>query len=267
MSVTNVTIVTISRNNWDYLEPMLNSVLENTDNFNLVLINNQSTEEEKNKMVDYIETATSINENPLRLFHNAKMKSFAENCNFGANHAMSEFVMFLNDDTEVMANWLDELIKTINKDSRTIAVGSKMFFPGGLIQHAGIAFHKNKMPGHIWWNKKYIDDPDINEEREFQAVTAGAMLVRKKEFIELGGFDEAYKVAAYEDIDFCLNAGEQGYKIMYCPKSEILHHESVTQKKFRSDFRAKYYNDSTSLFLERWYGKIKSDYFEHEGVE
>jgi len=243
---------------------------KNTDTkeFELILIDNASTTKEAKTIESLVREYNYFYEdNEIKLIKNKKMKSFAENCNMGAKISEANYLMFLNDDTEVQPGWLTALVDSMNKDHefhnipRIAVIGPKMYFPNKMIQHCGIAFHKDKMPGHIWWNKRKIDDPLVNKTRKFVAVTGGAMFVRRRIFYEMHGFDEVYKVCAYEDIDFCLRLKEKNYLVKYEPKSEILHHESITQKKFDPDFRQDYFVKNTATFLSRWRKKIKPDYF------
>lgn len=268
--MTVVSIITITRNNREMIDNYMKALFKNTiaRDFELILIDNASTEEESKHLEQLVKEYSYFNEMAIiKLLKNKKMKSFAANCNMGAKISQSDLLFFLNDDTEVQPNWLGPLRETIASSDghyegfRIAAVGPKMYFPNGNIQHCGIAFHeKDRMPGHMWWNKKHKDDPIVNKKRRVTAITGGALMIKKRIFEEVGGFDEIYEVCAYEDIDLCLRLNEKKMVIKYEPLSEILHHESVTQKKFSDNFRKDYFIKNTTIFLNKWYDKILPDF-------
>ena len=104
----------------------------------------------------------------------------------------------------------------------------------------------------------------MNDEREFQAVTGGCLLIKTDLFRELNGFDERYIVAAYEDLDLCLRARQKGFKVVYAPKAELIHYESVTQNKFDDSFRKAYFKNNHDLFMSEWNGKFEFDYNKYD---
>lgn len=268
--MVETSIITITKDNTYYLEKYLDAVLARSTekHYEVILIDNASSELEAKKTESLVRHFQFSNTRiPITLIRNETMESFAHNCNKGAELSDANFLFFLNDDTVPEQGFIRPLIDTLLKELRTFAVGPKMYFPNGFIQHCGIAFHKeghvngSKMPGHIWWNKKHYKDPVVEKTRRFNAITGGAMFVNKRYFTELGGFDEVYKVAAYEDIDLCLRARENNFIIKYEPRSQILHYESVTQQKFEQGFRNEYFKKNTKTFMDRWFEKIKPDYF------
>jgi len=262
-----VSIITIQRNNLPYLEKYAQALRENTSypNFEVILIDNCSIPSMAKDISTIVERMGSIH---VTVYLNKKVKSFAENCNFGASKASGDLLCFLNDDTEPQKDWLTEMVKTKEKNKDCGIVGARMWFPNQIIQHCGIAFHKNKMPGHIWWGQIHKDDERIQKEREFNAVTGGCLLITSNLFKIIGGFDTKYERAGYEDIDLCLRVRVAGHKIYYSPKAGLIHHEKVTQNKINTFERQSYFVKNTKLFLERWADKIVPDYSKYEpGVE
>lgn len=262
----NVSIIIITRNNFGYFEKCVQSLFLHTDfkDVELIIVNNNSSDLESKKLIEWYEAQEFLTPNILiQLIHNVGMESFAKNNNEAVKLSHGNYLMFLNDDTEVQVNWLPPLLNCIESDERIVMVGPKMFYPNGMLQHCGIAFHKkDKMPGHIWLGKKPRDYPPAQIRRRFKAITGGAMFISSRIFKLAGGFNEDYDVCAYEDIDFCLRIGDEANRIYYEPKSEIMHHESVTQDKFDAKFRNDYFVKNTKLFLDRWFDTIKPDYFE-----
>ncbi|HEU04818.1 MAG TPA: glycosyltransferase family 2 protein [Nitrosopumilus sp.] len=267
------TIVTITKDNKEYFAKYIEAFIKNTSPElvqEIVIIENNS--KDKIELEKYMQKLYEKNFN-CRLIQNSEMLSFAANCNFGVEGSKAGYYFFVNDDTEPQPNWLEEAVKLMESDDQIGVVGCKMYFPNNVIQHAGIAFRSTPHfhPGHIWWNKKTKDDPEVNQVREFQAVTGGAMLVRSNIFNGLKGFNEAYVVAGYEDCDFCLRVRKildlntsKNFKVMYCPTSELVHHESITQEKFDLKFRAEYYLKNHTLFCKTWQDKVELDYHKFE---
>ncbi len=264
-----VAVVTITRNNGEYLLKFLNAFTKNTTYpyVKLILIDNASTGADRDDILRLIKNTRVGDFCDFKLHRNEGMKSFAANCNLGVNLSREvDYVCFTNDDTEPQLNWLTELVKGI-ESKKGIAISSpKMYFPTNIIQHAGIAFRRtpHPHPGHIWWNKKHKDDPELNEPREFQAVTGGCMLVEKKVFEEVNGFDEAYEYAGYEDCDFCLKVRAKNYKILYWPQAELIHHEKRTQNRFSQQLRDSYFFKNHTRFFKKWFDKIEFDYHKFE---
>lgn len=180
---------------------------------------------------------------------NNKNLGFSKACNQGAKKARGEILIFLNNDTEVQSGWIEPLTSTI-KEGAAIA-GSKLLFPDGKLQHAGIVFSSDLIPRHIYYrenpNKKYV-----NIKREYQAVTGACLAINKDDYWAVGGFSEKY-VNGLEDIDLCLKVKELGKKIYYCPESVIIHHESVSEGRF------KHVDLNERIFLKSWREKIKPD--------
>ena len=195
----------------------------------------------------------------LKVIFSKKNFGFSKACNQGAEKAKGDILVFLNNDTEVQKGWLEPLLETIREKDVAVA-GSKMIFPNGLVQHAGIVISKKYIPQHIYYEKK-ADLPYVNKIREFQAVTAACMAIKKDIFVSAGGFDEKY-LNGMEDIDLCLRVKELGYRIFYCPESVVVHHESVSVGRFKS------VNKNEEIFLKRWKGRVIPDeekYYREDG--
>jgi GT2 family glycosyltransferase len=175
---------------------------------------------------------------------NKKNLGFSKGNNIGAKKAKGETLVFLNNDTEVQKGWLESIEKVFEKEKNVGAVGVKLLFPDGLIQHAGVTFSEDHVPRHIYYREK-ADDPKVNKQREFKAVTAACIAIPKKVFEEVGGFDESF-VNGLEDVDLCLRIKEKGYRILYTPESVVLHHESVSPGRFNAN------KHNSDLYMSRW---------------
>jgi GT2 family glycosyltransferase len=180
-------------------------------------------------------------------------KSFASNCNSGVKIANGDYVCLLNDDTMPQKGWLKAMVELAESDPQIGIVGCKMFFPDGSIQHAGMIFHPDYNGGNLHWGKKNKDDPIVNKVRELQAVTFGCCLIKREVFEKIGMIDEGFEIMGYEDVDFCHRARIYGkYKVMYEPKSEVIHYEQQTLKNFTlGQVREQNYKNYTR-YAEKW---------------
>lgn len=184
------------------------------------------------------------------IFHGAN-QGFARASNQGARAAAGEYLVFLNNDTLVTPGWLKELTGSAAQDDKIAAVGAKLLFPDDTVQHAGVAFSAEKKVFHIY---KYFhrDHPAVNKNREFQALTAACLLVKREAFFEAGLFDEGF-VNGFEDVDLCLNLGSRGWKLLYNPHSVVYHLESKTPGRHARE------RENALRLAARWFDRIRPD--------
>ncbi|HET8733296.1 MAG TPA: glycosyltransferase, partial [Anaeromyxobacteraceae bacterium] len=148
-----------------------------------------------------------------------------------ARLATGDYLLFLNDDVEAIGpGWLDALLEHAQRPG-TGAVGPRMLYPSGAIQHAGVVLGLDGPAGHLFTGMGgdvplYFDLPDV--VREVSAVTGACMLVSRRLFEEVGGFDEAF-VISYNDIDFCLRLRQRGLRNLYTGVVTLLHRESASR--------------------------------------
>ncbi|MFZ5450534.1 MAG: glycosyltransferase [Thermodesulfobacteriota bacterium] len=233
-------------NNLSLTRQCLESIAENTDSpHEIILVDNGSSDGTR----DYLQELEAAGE--VRVISNRTNQGFARACNQGGRAAQGEYLVFLNNDTIVQPGWLQELAACARKDDKIGAVGARLLYPDDTIQHAGVVFNDRKLVHHIYKNYDR-DHPAVLKEREFQAVTAACMLIRKALFLALGGFDEAY-LNGYEDVDLCFQLRERGYKIVYNPRAVIYHLESKTPGRHDRGL------DNSRIFKEKWFDKIIMD--------
>ncbi|MBX3304464.1 MAG: glycosyltransferase [Nitrospira sp.] len=181
----------------------------------------------------------------IRIIRNQENLGFAKACNQGARAATGNYLVFLNNDTIPQRGWLKALVNEVEAHTEVGIVGSKLLYPDGTVQHAGVVRDiEDRLPYHIY-QKFSGDHPAVNRRREFQIVTAACMLTRRILFEELGGFDEGY-VNGFEDADLCLKVRERGYQVVYQPRSVVVHLESQTPGRMTHE------NANAARFLDRW---------------
>ncbi len=220
-------------------------------NYEVILVDNASTD----GTPDYLRTLAG----DVTIITNLSNRGFARACNQGARLAMGDHVVFLNNDTIPRPGWLEALIDGIEHDGADIC-GSRLLYPDGRVQHAGVAFDERGIGYHIF-NGFAANDPAVTRKRFMQCVTAACMIMRRELFLTLSGFDEGY-MNGYEDVDLCLRAGELGKRILYVPDSTLIHFEET------SDGRKSHEEQNARRFFARWKGKIScddNDYYLLEG--
>lgn len=238
----------------------IESVIKNTkkENYEIIVINNGSTDETEKELESFIKKTTC-----LQIIKNKENTGFARACNQGVRISKGKYIVFLNNDVEAKKGWLQPLLETAENDKKVAAVGSKLLFPDGKIQHAGLIFLEDKRLNdkllclHLYY-KKPSGFKQANQQKVYHALTAACLLVKKDVFKKLGGFNEKYW-NGMEDIDFCVKLRKKGYRAVYQPKSVLTHHESQSGIE-----RFKRLDENRKVFLKRWQGKIHSDYIRNE---
>jgi GT2 family glycosyltransferase len=206
----------------------LASIVEKTayGNYEVLVIDNNSVEE---KTRAYL---SGIVRNPkIRVVPYDRPFNFSALNNFAAREARGEHLLFLNNDTEVLSpEWLGEMLSYSQRPD-VGAVGAKLYYPDNTTQHAGVIVGIGGVAGHSHKNAPRTDAgymARLAVVQNVSSVTAACLLMRRKVFEEVGGFDEALPVA-FNDIDFCLRIRRAGYLIVFTPYAELYHHESRTR--------------------------------------
>lgn len=249
-----VSIIIPSKDAVNLLDTCIKSIIEKTTyaNYEIVIIENNSTDE---KTFDYYDEITSRYEF-VRVIKWDYEFNFSKLMNFGAKHANGEYLVLLNNDTELLsADWIERMLGICQRKEVGI-VGVRLLYKDDTIQHAGlcvtggVAGHLNRaLPKGNWGYFALAD-----AEQNFSAVTAACLMVQKSLFNEVGGFTEELAVA-FNDVDFCLKVRESGKLIVYTPEVELYHYESISrgeedspQKKIRFHREVAYMNNKWAAY-------------------
>jgi GT2 family glycosyltransferase/SAM-dependent methyltransferase len=160
----------------------------------------------------------------IRFLRNDKNLGFLLSCNEAARLARGKYIHFLNNDTTVTTGSIDALYEILEAHSDVGMVGSKLVFPDGTLQEAG-AIIWSDASGWNYGRGKDPDLPEFNYLREVDYCSGASVLVRRDVFEKLGGFEEALAPAYYEDVDLAFRIRQLGLRVMYHPRSEIIHFE------------------------------------------
>ncbi len=154
---------------------------------------------------------------------------FAKICNRGARHARGDYLLFLNNDVEVLtSDWLEQMLR-LAEHPHVGVVGATLLYPDGAVQHAGIEPLRQGIWQHVHRGEKWdFARTDMQEARVAAAVTGACLLMRRGRFLELGGFDERFPVT-HNDVDLCLRARQRGWLTVVTPHARLMHFESLTR--------------------------------------
>jgi GT2 family glycosyltransferase len=188
----------------------------------------------------------------VRVIRHEVPQSFARASNAGAAGCQQRYLLFLNNDTIPAEGWLEAMVEAAETHPAVGAVGAKLLWPDGSIQHAGVCFGADGFPYHIYSGFP-ADHPAVCRRRRFQSVTAGCALFRRSAFEAAGGFDPEW-VNGYEDVDLCLRLGALGHEILYEPEAVVTHLESATRGRSYDSMRENY-----RLYKSRWADRARPD--------
>ncbi|MEZ8147322.1 glycosyltransferase family 2 protein [Enterovibrio norvegicus] len=224
-----VSVIIPTRNSKDLVEMCVNSLYENNDysQFEVLLVDNQSDCPESLAYFAALEAQGKVRV----LRYDAPFNYSAIN-NFAAKQANGEVLLLLNNDVEAInGDWLREMVShAIRSDIG--CVGAKLYYPNGTLQHAGVITGLGGVAGHS--HKHFPGDHPgyfkrLQITQNLSAVTAACLAVRKCVFDEVGGLNEQDLTVAFNDVDFCLKVREAGYRNLWTPYAELIHHESVSR--------------------------------------
>lgn len=247
-----VSIVIPCYNQVAYTYACVRSIIENTDfnetPYEIVIADDVSTDATA-EIGKYIEG--------LVISRNAENQGFLKNCNQAVNKARGEYLLFLNNDTRVREKWLSYLVRRIESEPDIGMVGSKLVYPDGRLQEAG---------GIIWsdgsgWNYGRLDDPekpDYNYVKDVDYISGAAIMISRRLWDEIGGFDERYAPAYCEDSDLAFEVRKHGKRVVYEPRSVVVHYEGISNgTDVEGSGLKKYQKVNQEKFREKWKEELK----------
>jgi GT2 family glycosyltransferase/glycosyltransferase involved in cell wall biosynthesis len=244
----DVSIIIPVLNKLEFTRQCLDSIHRQTDeavSYEVIIVDNGSTDGTAEWMVGSAPIPVRYHRNPTNL-------GFSKANNIGAQLASGTWLLFLNNDTLARPGWLTEMVRIPRTDPSVGIVGIKQLFPyTNTIYHTGIVFTPEGRPEHLY---PHLDAslPQVNKQREYQAVTGACLLIDRPLFDACGGFDEEYR-NGYEDVDLCMQVKARGRKIVCCTKSYIFHYGQISEGRTADD------ETNAARFAKKWAGKIKPD--------
>lgn len=243
----------------ELLKQCVESILQKTtySNYELVLISNNSNEIATERLLDALKKLEKI-----KVLFWDRPFNYSKINNFGVSQSTGEYVILLNNDTEVISeSWMEELIGVASQPG-VGAVGPMLLYPERKngIQHAGIILGMGTMAGHVFRHRQLHEWTDFGLPtwpRNYLAVTAACLAISKEKYNEVGGLDETFTVAG-NDVAFCLMLFERGYRNIYWPFAQLVHHESVSVGTYNNGIQLDY---DHSLVYYAPYHKAGDPYF------
>ncbi|TVR64838.1 MAG: glycosyltransferase [Candidatus Competibacteraceae bacterium] len=270
-----VSLIVPTRNGIEVLRTCIDSIVARTDypDYELLIVDNGSDEP---ATLDYL---ASLGERypatRIRVLRDDRPFNYSQLNNAAVEQANGALIGLLNNDLEVIeADWLTEMASHALRPDIG-AVGARLLYPDGRIQHAGVIVGFGGVAGHFMRRTTPADSRDAARvllTQNFTAVTAACMVLRRALFLEIGGFEEQHLQVQFNDVDLCLRIRERGYRNLYTPFAVFYHHESATrgpnddtpEKLSRAAREQEFLNArwATTRFLDPFYSPNLSLYHE-----
>jgi GT2 family glycosyltransferase len=248
----SVSVIIPTRDRADLLAACIKGLKETSYSgaLQLIVVDNGSVDPAALRILE------TLNDDPqARVISDSAPFNFSELNNAAARIAAGDYLCFLNNDVEpIDGDWLKRMVARAMGE-QTGAVGAMLLYPGGRIQHAGVAVGVGGAAGHLqkgvmpqeqrFWTWHRVT-------REVSAVTAAVMVIRKRKFFEVGGFDAESFPVAFNDVDLCLRLKEAGYRNLYVAEARLIHRESESRGDDRNRRNVERYSRELSALQERW---------------
>lgn len=252
-----VSIIIPNMNHKSDLKRCIDSIVFNStyDNYEIIIIENNSTEKEIFDYYSEIEKQKNI-----KIVKYEGVFNYSDINNFGAKSASGEYMILLNNDTEIITNeWVEEMLMYAQRPEVGI-VGVKLYYPDDTVQHGGVIVGLGGVAGHSHCRLER-DDPGYMGKmfysQDLSAVTAACLMIRKSIFDSIGGFDCEFAVA-FNDIDLCLRVRELNKLIVFTPYAELYHYESKSRGYEDTPAKQKRFAGEIELFHKKWDKKFLS---------
>ena len=234
------------------LDQCLRSIAKKTtySNYEVLVVENNSKRAETFAYYKKMQERYS----KVRLLTWEKEFNYSAINNFAAKQSEGEYLIFLNNDTEILTeDWMEEMLSVCQQPDVGV-VGSKLYYPDGTIQHAGVILGLSNIAGHL-----FVKEPgDISgymgracTMQNLSAVTAACMMASRECFEKVAGFEEILRVAL-NDVDFCMKVQKIGKQVVYNPEAELYHYESKSRGLEDTPEKLERYNREVSYFRSRW---------------
>lgn len=260
-----VSIVIPTRDKANLLQACVSSLFERTtySNFDVVIIDNDSVESRTLQLMNEM----SAKYDRLKIIRIPGEFNFSALSNEGAKASTGEYLLFLNNDTQIVTpDWIERLLFFATQ-SDIGAVGAKLLYPNGKVQHVGVLLGMGGVAGHFGAGLDE-DDPGWMGRNlfphEVSAVTGACLMVAREKFDAVGRFDDENLPVDLNDVDLCLRLGARGWRTICHSQVVLIHHQSASRG---GGLRLQQvYERERRFFVERWRAVIRDDPYFHPGL-
>ena len=255
-----ISIVIANKDHVEDLKRCVSSILEKStyDNFEIIVVENNSTTEE---IFSYYQEIQKKDER-IRVITCEGRFNYSRVNNTGVREATGDYILLLNNDTEVITvNWLEELLMYAQRED-VGAVGAKLYYKNKTIQHAGvvIGLGAHRTAGHTHYGQSRENLGYMGRlcyAQNVSAVTGACLMVKKALYEEVGGLEEEFEISL-NDVDFCLKLRKKGYLNVFTPFAELYHYESISRGLDDQGQKARRYNAESERFREKWKEELEA---------
>jgi O-antigen biosynthesis protein len=253
-----VSLIIPTKNNMALLRQCLESIMSKTSyqNYEILVVDNGSDQPET---LDYLKTL--ITSPQIRVIRDNYTFNYSALNNYAATFANGEVLGLINDDIEVASvDWLTEMVSHALRPG-VGAVGARLWYPNQTLQHAGMVLvggvarhvHKHLPKGEAGFNGRAV------LTQNFSAVTGACLVVKKALFEQIGGLNDQELAVGFNDVDFCLKLVEAGYRNVWTPHAELIHHESATRGQDNSPEKQRRAEKELRYMRKRWGDRLYID--------
>lgn len=250
-----ISIVIANRDHTEDLKRCITSIMEKStyENYEIIVVENGSRTQE---IFDYYETLKAFPNVQVAVYESKGSFNYSAVNNFGAAKAQGDYILLLNNDTQVITvNWMEELLMYAQRED-VGAVGGKLYYGNKTIQHAGVVLglgaHRTAGHSHYGQHRENLGYMGrLCYAQNVSAVTGACLLVKKSLFEKAAGLDESFAISL-NDVDFCLKLRKMGLVNVFTPFAELYHFESVSRGLDTEGEKARRYNEESARFREKW---------------
>jgi len=256
-----VSIIIPTKDQVKLLKCCIKTLLNKTSykNYEILIIDNQSLEKKTLKYFDKLDKTSNI-----RVLEYPRQFNYSAINNYAVNEAKGEVVALVNNDIEFKSgHWLDEMLGLLLRNN-VGAVGCKLAWPNGMVQHGGVVLGVNGLADHAF-NTIAMDEPGYHYRamitQQYSAVTAACLLTRKEDYLSVEGLNEIDFPVAFNDVDYCLKLRKQGKRIVWTPFVDIIHAESASRGTDNSPEKAARAQKEMNNLKLKWGYELMHDPF------
>ena len=243
-----VSIIIVNRNRADLTRDCVDAIVKHTDNalYEIIVVDNGSTAAE-------VETLVRASLQNFELIPLNRNMFFGEANNIGAENATGEYVLFINNDVNVTHGWLNQLLTVLNNEFCAGAVGPKFLYPDGKLQEAGAYIRSDGWALQLGKGGMTLPPGYVDTIQVVDYCSAACLLMRKSDFLNLGGFDPIFDPAYFEDTDLALRLRSLGLLTYYCGQAVVYHQAEVTSRReWTKDQFSGIVSANHAKFVKRW---------------